>query len=192
MKDKSGKIVLAVVLVIVALLVLLPTLLKFFMSSEEPKKSTVIGMPELSETYFVGFDYCSYDLFSMDPVIIGKVRYDKRIETTFTYTDENGEKTEEVKFFDLSEEQYQNIVNGINLSKLYRLDPKESDPAKVCDGGYTYLIMYGKDDSDIKLIGGFCPTAETYIEYRKVVFNNIPDEFKAAYYEYAESLRDLY
>lgn len=188
-KSKNGGAVIAIVIVAVLLVlaIAMPSIIKAYINSGDSGdggKTIGKGSFEKSDIYFVGFDYSSYNLFPMSPVIFCSVRYDKKIEATFDYTDENGEDREEVVLFDLTDEQYNNIVNGINLDTLYRLDPKLSDPDEVMDGGSCWLFVYGKDDAILKTIGGFCPTAEKFEAYRRVIFDNLPKDFKAYYAEY--------
>lgn len=139
---------------------------------------------ETSDTYLVGFDYGSYDIYGLCPIIICKVRYDKKIEADFEWTDENGEEKKETLLFDLTDEQYNNIVNEIDLKELYYLNPEELNPDDVDDGGCVWLLIYGKDDEVLKKCGGFCPQNVRFNEMRRVIFDNLPNEFKEAYDKY--------
>ena len=108
--------------------------------SEEPFDES-----RLSDEYLVGIDYFTGDFLEYAPTVIAKIRYDGRIEVEFDYKLANGEDYTDVRYFDLSEEQYENIEEAINLKKLYKLDPEEADPAETMDGGTSWLIIYDKD-----------------------------------------------
>ncbi len=140
------------------------------------------NLPGASSTYLIGFDYSAYEL--MSTVVTAKIRYDKKIETTFSYPLSNGEFREVTKIFDMEDEQYNNIKNKVDLKKLYNLDPKEAKFEDVMDGGYSWLIIYGENDEALKNVGGFCPGNEYFREVRRTIFDNLPEEFKQAYKDY--------
>lgn len=134
------------------------------------------ALTEKSDKYFVGFDYSSYDLCGMSPTVICKIRYDKKLEASFSKA-ENIIRSEEPLLFDLSDEQYLNIVGGIDLFALYNLNAEPSNPDDISDGGSSWLYIYGDDNTILKSIGGFAPTSKKYNEYRRVLFDNLPERF---------------
>lgn len=136
---------------------------------------------QLSNEYLVGFDYCSYELMSSDPVIFGRVRYDGKIEADFDYRLANGERRTETKIFDLTDEQFSNIQSGIHLKELYELDPEEADPEETYDGGCIWLFIYGKDGEVIKACGGFCPHNKQFNAMHNLIHENLPEEFLEEY-----------
>lgn len=192
MKDntkKNTKLIIAVTAVVIVLAVALG--FPAFLKAKQAGKINGLNLffhdvpvPEKSSTYFVGFDYSSYDLFGMAPVVICKVRYDKKIEATFKIEDENGVLQDTVMLYDLTDEQYSRICNGIDLFTLYNLDPELPDPESIMDGGDCWLFMYGESDEVLKRIGGFCPMSEKFHEYRRVIFDNLPEDFEEFYAEY--------
>ncbi|MBO6207678.1 MAG: endo alpha-1,4 polygalactosaminidase [Lachnospiraceae bacterium] len=132
----------------------------------------------VSDEYLVGVDYFTGDFLEFAPTVIAKVRYDGRLEVGFDHTLSNGDTCTETVFFDLSDQQYHNIEAAIQLKKLYELDPEEADPAEVCDGGCSYLIIYGKDGDPYKVCGGFCPHNRDFNDMQRAVYENLPDNFR--------------
>lgn len=194
---KSIAVIAVIAFILLLVLISAPTILKYKMQKEEKVAAMLdanrpANPHRISNKYFVGFDYSHYDLYGMSPIVMCKIRYDKKLETSFAHTDENGVQTEEVCLFDLSDEQYSNIVNRINPDVLYELDPEPSDVDEVMDGGSSWLVMYGADDSELRRIGGFCPRSETFKTYRRTLFDNLPNEFKEAYNEYDEEVMATY
>ena len=140
---------------------------------------------ELSDKYFIGFDYCFYDIYNPGRIIECRIRYDKKVEADYIYV-ENGEESIETQVFDLTDEQFNNIISGIDLDELYYLDPEELDPDEVMDGGCVWLFIYNEDDEIYKRCGGFCPKSERFSEMRSAVFSNLSDEFFESYEKYAD------
>lgn len=132
---------------------------------------------KLSDEYLVGFDYFTGDFLEYAPTVIAKVRYDGRLEVEFDRKLSNGEDYTDIRYFDLSEEQYENIEEAINLKKLYKLDPEEADPAETMDGGSSWLIIYDKDGNVYKACGGFCPHNRDFNDMRRAIYDNLPFEF---------------
>ena len=142
---------------------------------------------ETSEKYMVGFDYSSYkDVFGMAPVIQCTVRYDKSIDATFSWTGQDNEPTSRTLNFALTDSHFSNISQNINPQEIYRLNPKCSDPADVCDGGDSWLYVYGPDDAVLKSCGGFCPTSDRFHEIRRLLFDNLPEDLEEFYSQYEE------
>lgn len=144
---------------------------------------------EISSKYFIGFDYSAYELNRNSPIVICKVRYDKKLDCDYGYYGDNGQ-VDCHRTFDLTEAQYTCITDGINLRTLYELDPKISDHNKVKDGGSVWLFMYGPDDEELKKIGGFCPTDEEFNRIRRLLFASLPDEFYEFYENYRYTIVD--
>ena len=142
----------------------------------------------VSDEYLVGYDYFTGDFLEYAPVVVAKVRYDKRLEVSFERTLFNGEHYEDVVYFDLSDEQYKNIEEAIDLEKLYTLDPEEQDPNEVCDGGSCYLMIYDKNGGLYKSCGGFCPVNKEFNQMRNVVHDNLPEDFK----KYCKHYKDVW
>ena len=140
--------------------------------SEEPFDES-----RLSDEYLIGIDYFTGDFLEYAPTVIAKVRYDGRIEVQFDYKLANGEDYADVRYFDLTEEQYGNIEEAIDLKKLYKLDPEEADPDETMDGGFSWLIIYDKDGNVYKSCGGFCPHNRAFNDMRSVIYDNLPYEF---------------
>lgn len=136
-----------------------------------------------SENYLVGFDYGSYDLYGMCPIVICKVRFDKTLEVDFTMPDSS---KSDIRTYDLTDEQFNNIVAGIDVREIYTLDPEEANPEEVFDGGSVWLFVYGENDEVIKQNGGFCPENESFNQMRRVLFDNLPEEFRSEYDEFEE------
>lgn len=151
-------------------------------TSNNPKKDlSSFNEVEFSDKYLVGFDYANYDIYGRCPVVLCKVRYDKKVEVVYEGYFFDDSDDEDVRIYDLSDEQYRNIINGIDIYKIYTLDPEEPDPDEVFDGGSTYLILYGKDDKFLMYNGGFCPMNEDYNAMRRVLFENLPEDMKEDY-----------
>lgn len=136
---------------------------------------------ELSSKYLVGFDYSDYDLYIYSVVVFCKVRYDKKIEVEYTYPKSNGEYFSQTVVYDLTDEQYANIEREIDLRELYELDPEEADPENTMDGGYTWLLIYDKDENIAKRCGGFCPHSKRFGQMRRAIFDNLPEGFVEGY-----------
>ena len=132
---------------------------------------------KVSSEYLVGVDYFTGVFLEMAPTVILKVRYDGRIEVDFDHKLANGERFTETVFFDLTDEQFRNISDGIDLKKLYNLDPETLNPDEVCDGGYSSLIIYDRDGGAYKNCGGFCPTNREFNDMIGVIYDNLPEEF---------------
>ena len=142
---------------------------------------------EPATTYLVGFDYSSYDdPFGMAPVVLCQVRYDQSIDVTFPTEIINGERHTETRNYRLSGKQFSNILNGVDPKEIYRLSPECSDPDDVEDGGSCWLYVYGADDEIAKKCGGFCPTSDRFNEIRRLLFNNLPEEFLEDYSQFEE------
>lgn len=141
-----------------------------------------------SHNYLVGFDYSSYDdVFGMAPVLICKVRYDKKLETGFK---NDNDETVEIRTYDLTDEQYDNIILAVNFEHIFTMDPMVSDLEDVCDGGSAWLILYDQNDEVLKKIGGFCPTNTEFNDIRRVLFDNIPETFINDYNVYCQNIKD--
>ena len=144
--------------------------------------TTVVYEPfdesRLSNEYLVGMDYFTGDFLELAPTVIVNVRYDGRIEVDFDHRLSNGEIFTETVFFDLSDEQFRNITDVVDLKRLYDLDPEESDPETTCDGGYSCLIIYDRDGGVYKNCGGFCPMNKEFNNMSYVIYTNLPEEFK--------------
>lgn len=137
---------------------------------------------DISSTYLVGFDYSSYaDVYGMAPVIICKIRYDKKLEANFKWDDDSATEHEEVMTFDFTDEQFANIQGGVDAKEIYYLDPECADPEDVCDGSSAYLIIYGPNDDKLKSCGGFCPVSKRFNEIRRLLYNNLPSDFIDTY-----------
>lgn len=187
MKNKRIIVYVALVFVIFVLVAIFPAILKgvYKVTDTIEEKKDIRENFSQSSTYMIGFEYSYYDLYQMAPVIVGKVRYDKKIEVEYKHTDEDGKVSYEVKMYDLSDQQYDNISSKINVREVFYLDPEESDPEDLCDGGFVYVFVYGADDEVIKAVGGLSPTGEKFREIRRVIFDNLPQDFKDGYAEYA-------
>ncbi len=142
----------------------------------------------ISDEYLVGMDYFTGDFLEGAPTVIVKVRYDGRIEVGFDHTLSNGEEYTDVRFFDLTEEQYANIEEEIDLRKLFFLDPEEADPETTMDGGFSYLIIYDENGDVYKACGGFCPHNSDFSHMSMVISENLTEEF----YEYCEQYKKVW
>lgn len=154
--------------------------------SQTPNQSilaAMVGKTNFSKNYLVGFDYGSYDLYGQCPIVICKVRYDKKLEVDFTMPDA---EESDIRIYDLTTMQYNNIYAGIDVKKIYTLDPQESNPEDVYDGGSVWLFVYGENDEVIKQNGGFCPRSEDFNNMRRVLFDNLPADFCSDYDELEE------
>lgn len=135
---------------------------------------------ELSEKYLVGFSYSTNDIFDTAPYVTVRYRYDGKVEMEGDFP--TGSKSEKrVVEFDLTDDQFNAVKNAIDLKELYTLDPEELDPQTTCDGGYSYLYLYGKDDEILYGSGGFCPMNKRFGEMLHSVHENLPEEFYDAY-----------
>ena len=139
----------------------------------------------LSSTYLVGFDYESGDFMENAPAFECKVRLDGKMEVEFRYQLSNGEYVITPVVYDISDAQFSEIKHTVDLQKLYNLDPQCQDPDIVCDGGFTYMYIYDKNDALLKPCGGFCPTNSEFHDMLRVLHDSLPDEMKddALYYK---------
>ena len=143
----------------------------------DDKKEEKFDKDKVSDEYLVGFDYFTGDFLEYAPTLIVKVRNDGKLEVGIEHTASDGEEVSDIHLFDLSDQQFNNIASGIDLKKLYNLDPQEDNPEDVCDGGYSYLIIYDKDGGVYKVCGGFCPRNKDFNKMRSVIFENLPEDF---------------
>ncbi|MBR5416648.1 MAG: endo alpha-1,4 polygalactosaminidase [Clostridiales bacterium] len=142
---------------------------------------------KLSEKYLVGFRFSTNDIFDYDPYVTVRYRYDKKVEMEGDFP--VGTTTERrVLEFDIADEQYDAVINAIDLKELYTLDPEELDPQQTCDGGYSYLYLYGDDDQILYSSGGFCPMNDRFGEMLHAVHMNMPSELFGTY----EQLKNRY
>lgn len=142
---------------------------------------------DFSNKYLIGFDYSDYSSinYSMSTIIDCRVCYDKTFEADFSwYDEETNEDVTKTVIFNLSDEQYNNIKGVVKPIDIYFLDPQCSNYEDVCDGGYSYLLLYGSDDNILKSVGGFCPTSNKFNNIRKIIFNNIPSDLKTIFARY--------
>ena len=139
----------------------------------------------LSSTYLVGFDYASGDFMENAPVYECKIRLDGKIEVDYRYSLSNDETVTVPVLYDISDAQFSEIKHTVDLQKLYNLDPQCQDPDIVCDGGFTYMYIYDKNDALLKPCGGFCPTNSEFHDMLRVLHDSLPDEMKddALYYK---------
>lgn len=158
-------------------------------SVAETKKATPsqpdFSTLQLSNTYLVGMDYCYDDMWMASPYVTLNVRIDQILEVEFYVPRYDGERTYVTKQFPLSDQQFLNIKTGIDLRELYELDPQESSMEDTMDGGNSWLFIYGQDDQVLKACGGFCPVNKRFNEMRRVIYENIPEEFFTVYDSYA-------
>jgi len=136
---------------------------------------------ELSDTYLVGIDYSYNEPLRDYPTVFPKVRYDKKIEADMRYRMKDGRELLKTMLFDLTDEQFNAIKDAVVLKELYELDPEESDPEQVYDGDNSWLYIYGKDGNYIKRCGGFCPQNKRFLEMRRVIYQNLPEDFIKEY-----------
>lgn len=140
--------------------------------------------PDFSDKYLIGFDYSDYSSinYSMSTIIVCRVCYDKTLEADFSWHDEaSGEEVTRTMIFELSDEQYRNIEGAVKPMEIYFLDSECSNYEDVCDGGDSYLFLYGSDDSVLRSVGGFCPTSKKFADIRRVLFNNLPSELETVF-----------
>ena len=151
-------------------------------------KKAAQGVPfDPSTKYLVGFDYSSYrDPFGMAPVIDCRISYDRTVEATYKWSNDAGEWITETRSYKISDEQFDNIQNGVDSREIYDLNPRCADPDDVMDGGSCWLYVYGADDEIAKKCGGFCPTEDRFHEIRHLIFANLPEEMLEEYYRFEE------
>lgn len=137
----------------------------------------------LSSTYLVGFDYETADFLETAPSFRCRVRMDGQLEVEYWYELSNGETVTDTRLYTL--DNFTEIREGVNLKTLYNLDPECPDPDEVYDGGYTYMYIYGKDESVLKSCGGFCPYNSSFRDMLNLLHESIPEEMKedALYYK---------
>ncbi len=135
-----------------------------------PEKNPEV--PDLSQSFIVGYagggGYGTW-YETTDPTVI--VKSDK---TAWVYMSRTGrpENDEFIGFANMTDEQYNNIINGVDRDKLYTLDPKNQH--EVMDGGSSTLILYDINDEPLKYCGGYCPSNKDFLEMYKTVGDNLP------------------
>ena len=149
-------------------------------ADDDDDDKTPFSALKLSEKYLVGFSYSTNDIFDYDPYVAVRYRYDKKVELEGDFPVGSTSERRVVEF-DLTDEQYDAVINAIDLKELYTLDPEELDPETTCDGGYSYLHLYGDDDQILYSSGGFCPMNDRFGDMLHAVHQNLPQEFKDAY-----------
>ncbi len=132
----------------------------------------------LSTKYLVGFIYDTADFLEMAPSFTVKIRLDGKAEAEYWYDLPNRETVYDTVVYDLTDEQFSEIKNKIDLKRLYNLDPECPDPNDVCDGGSSWIIIYDKNDVSLKNCGGFCPTNDDFQKMLRVLYENIPEQLK--------------
>ena len=131
----------------------------------------------LSETYLIGFDYFTGDFLEYAPSVLCKVRLDGRLEVEYWYMLSNGSTTADIVLYDLTDEQFSEISDTIRLRSLFNLDPECPNPEDVCDGGFSYLYIYTKDEEVLKACGGFCPSNKEFLGMERAIYDNLPEDF---------------
>lgn len=137
-----------------------------------------VEVPELSDELLVGISYGGsgwgdfYECLSAQVVICKnrdviifmptKVEYYQAVEIGPVGT------------LTLSEEQYSNIEEGVDLEKIYKLDPKED--RDVCDGDTTYIYLYNEEEGIAKACGGYMPQNSYFNESYKLIIENLPTD----------------
>ncbi len=143
---------------------------------------------KLSDEYLVGMDYFTGDFLEFAPTVIVKVRYDGMLEAEFDHTTFGPGTYTDVRLFEMTEAQKDAVFSAIDLKHLFNLDPEEADPATTMDGGCSYLIIYDKQGDVYKRCGGFCPHNRDFNQMRRVVYENLPEEFL----EYCEIFKKIW
>ncbi len=144
-------------------------------------------IPELSKNILVGFGLGAEGFGTKLDCTGGTVRVMTDGTFTFDFMDEIIYEGE------LSAENYENIVNGLDIRKLYYLKVESNE--NVCDGNSRYLEFYGPDDTVINRVGGYEPTTRTFTDAWSLLMGNLPiqdmykvlwdvkDEYRARGYE---------
>ncbi len=130
----------------------------------------------VSTKYLVGFMYDTADFLEMAPSFECRYLYDGRVEARFWHDNPGSGRTLDIRYYELDEKQQKNVNDGIDLKKLYNLDPECENPEDVCDGGYSYIYIYDPEGEVFKACGGFCPTNKEFNKMLGVLHENLPDE----------------
>ncbi len=150
-------------------------------------------IPEFSDEYLVGINYGGsgwgefYECLDANAVICRNHEVIISMATKVEYHDvvEAGQ----IATITLTDEQYENIEKGLNLKKLYTLDPKED--RDVCDGSSYYIYLYGEDDDVVKAVGGYMPDNKYFNKAYALLMENLPmDELNAIRDEQVDKLRE--
>ena len=133
------------------------------------------SIPKFSDDIYVGYYYggagfgTAYDCMSMYLVIHTNHDMDVYMPSSTYYRETNKDL---LATLTLTDEQYENIVKGIDRKKLYTLDPKEQND--ICDGDWTDIDLYGEDGKVVKTCGGYMPANEDLKNMERVIYANVP------------------
>lgn len=152
--------------------------------TQEPVDTSPKEPVEISTKYMVGFDYSSGADWGMSPSIICKVRYDKSVDATFEWYDQNSEAVSRTLNFKLTDAQFSRIEQTVDPQEIYYLRPECNED--VCDGSSSWLFVYGPDDEVLKECGGYCPENARFNEISTVLYYNVPEKLIEVYSQYEE------
>lgn len=133
------------------------------------------SVPKFSDDIYLGYYYggCGYgtiyDCMSMYLVIHTNHEMDVYMPDSTSYRSYTQEL---LATLTLTDEQYENIVKGIDRKKLYTLDPKEQND--ICDGDRTDIDLYGEDGKVVKTCGGYMPANKDLKNMERVIYANVP------------------
>lgn len=127
-----------------------------------------VDVPEFSHNILVGFYYGGSSWGTYEETVTAFVT----IYKDGTITAKIQEDPIEVST--IPKENMDILIEKLNLSKLYLLDPETSE---VTDVGPDYIYIYDTDDKVLKLVGGTMPQNKEFISMYEAIFNNIPKEW---------------
>ncbi len=131
---------------------------------------------DVSDTYYVGFMYDTADFLEMAPSFECVYRNNGTVEARFWFDKSDGGTKVDTRIYELPDDSWEEVVKTVNLKKLYELDPECPNPEDVCDGGYSYIYIYDKNDELLKACGGFCPESKLYNKMLSALYSNLPEE----------------
>ncbi len=152
--------------------------------------------PEFSEEYFVGANYGGasygtyYDMISAEVILCSN----KNVLVFLPESVDTDAEKVLVSTLTITDEQFNNIVNGIDRNKLYTLDPKPDQ--SVCDGYYKYLILYDTNRQVCKLCGSYMPQNKKFNDMYTTFVENLPwreiDQIRSEYIDKLRAAEDGY
>ncbi len=146
-----------------------------------PKPTEKVVVPEFSDEYLIGISSGGGygDYYSSIPMRL-IVTTDKKLLVCAPPVEEAAahklrtDDFEVLAVLELSDEQYDNILKGIDREKLFKMTVEPDNG--VCDGDSYYLYLYGSENQIVKRCGAYMPKTAKFMEMYRAVSSNIPRE----------------
>ena len=157
-----------------------------------PKPTEKVVVPEFSDEYLIGISSGGGygDYYSSIPRRV-IVTTDKKVLVCAPSLEEvaahmlRTDDFEVLAVLELTDEQYDNILKGIDREKLFKMTVEPDNG--VCDGDSYYLYLYGSENQIVKRCGAYMPKTAKFMDMYRAVNSNLPkDEINRVMSEYID------